>query len=134
MFAGAQGLRKSGSLAPSTSDAASVASSHMLQTDRHSKCKHAGSMQQRSAGQQQQEQQAGRKQQDGGTLPSVPEHAVLGRAMSNDLVQAVEPRKLLTKKRKKKVPRRSKLSQLGGMTDVEKSRWMLEHCKVARAA
>ena len=133
-FAGAQGLRKTGSLAPSTSDAASVASSHMLQTDRHTSCKHVDSMQQGSACPQQQQQQ-----QAGGALPSVPEHAVLehavlGRSTSSDLVQAVEPRKLLKKKRKKKVKRRSRLSQLGGMTDVEKSRWMLEHCKVACVA
>lgn len=131
VFAGARGLRKSGSLDPSTSDVASAASLHMLQTDRYSSCKHAGSVQQHSAGQQQ--QQAGRRQQDGGALSPVPEHAVLARAISNDSVQAVEPRKLLKKKRKK-VKRRSRLSQLGGMTDVEKARWMLEHCKVACAA
>ena len=132
-FAGAQSLRKSGSLVSSTSNANSVASSHMLQSDRHRSCKHADSMQQDSAGQQQQ-QQAGRRQQAGGALPSVPEHAVLGRATSNDQAQAVEPKKLLKKKRKKNVKRRSRLNQLGGMTDVEKSRWMLEHCKVACVA
>ena len=134
-FAGAQRLRKTCSLAPSTSDAASVASSHMLQIDRQTSCKHVDSMQQGSACPQQQQQQ----QQAGGALPSVPEHAVLehavlGRCTSSDFVQAVEPRKLLKKKRKKKIKRRSRLSQLGGMTDMEKSRWMLEHCKVACVA
>lgn len=125
--AGAWGLPKLSSLTPSTSDAASV-TPHMQQRDIQRHCKHADSMQQNSTGQQQQQQAAGRRQQ-GGALPSVPEHAVLGNVTSGGSVQAMEPRKVLKKKRKK-VKRRSRPTQLGGMTDVEKSRWMLEHCKV----
>ena len=63
-------------------------------------------------------------------------HAVLGGVTSNALAQAEEPKKVSKKKRKKRMKKRGfRLSQLlGGMTDVEKSRWMLEHCKVACVA
>lgn len=115
------------------SDAASVIRSPLQQTHIQRPGKQAASMQQNSSGhhqqQQQQQQQAGRGQQVG-ALPSVPEHAVLGSATGDGPVQLLEPRKVLKKKRKKKAKRRSRPTQLGGMTDVEKSRWMLEHCKV----
>lgn len=39
-------------------------------------------------------------------------------------------KKMVNKKRRKKIRRGSKLTQPGGMTDQEKSLWLLQHCKV----
>ncbi|KAL3143046.1 hypothetical protein ABBQ38_003321 [Trebouxia sp. C0009 RCD-2024] len=113
---GAGGLYQSSSLTPSASDAASVASAHMQQ----------------GVTRQQPPRAAGG--QPGGALLAVPEDAVLGTSLSNQPPQAQEPKKVVKKRRKKKVKRRSRLSQLGGMSDLERSRWMLEHCKVVCVA
>lgn len=60
------------------------------------------------------------EQQQSTGLATIPEHE-----------QATQqPAAQLTKKRRRKLKRRLKLTQPGGMNDQEKSVWLLEHCKV----
>ena len=76
-------------------------------------------------------QQLSSKLRHDGVLHSIPEHAVLGNVTGDESGAAKEPRTVAKKKRNKRAKRQSRLTQLGGMTDKEKSSWMLEHCKVA---
>ena len=66
-------------------------------------------------------------------MASIPELAVLSDTVSkNNSAAAQEPKKVMKRIKKKKLRKRSRLSQLCGMSDREKSSWMLEHCKVAK--
>ena len=57
-------------------------------------------------------------------------NAALASIPEDEAVATQKVKKMVKKKRRKKIRRGSKLTQPGGMTDQEKSLWLLQHCKV----
>ncbi len=123
----ARGLRLSGSLASQRTQSGLTASSH-------------GQMLSRQPSRQQDVSTQQASQHQGAMQPKSPDTvAVLAEAGPASIPEA-EPaavqkvKKVLKKKRRKKMKRGSGVTQPGGMTDQEKSIWLLEHCKVLMSA
>ena len=81
--------------------------------------------------QQLQAQQMHTSQQLGSQQPlALMPNAALASIPEDEPVAAQKVKKMVKKRRRKKIRRGSKLTQPGGMTDQEKSLWLLQHCKV----
>ncbi len=60
---------------------------------------------------------------------SLPNTALAG-IPEDEVVEIQKIKKVVKKKKRRMIKRRSGKHQPGGMTDQEKSVWLLEHCKV----
>ena len=122
----ARGLRLSGSLASQRTPSGLTASSHGQTLSRQQSSQQDVSTQQASEHQ-------GAMQTRSQHMVGLLAEAGLG-SIPEEEPAAVQKVKKVVKKRRRKMKRGSRLTQPGGMTDQEKSIWLLEHCKVLMCA
>lgn len=120
----ARGLRLSGSLASQRTQSGLTASSHGQTLSRQQ------SSQQDVWTQQESQHQGTMQPRSQHTVALLPEAALA--SIPEEEPAAVQKVKKMVKKKKRrrKMKRGSRVTQPGGMTDQEKSIWLLEHCKV----
>ena len=119
----ARGLHISDSLASQRTQSGLTASSHGQTLSRQQ------SSQQDVSTQQASQHQGAMQPRSQCTVALLPE-AALASIPEDELAAVQKVKKVVKKKRRRKMKRGSRLTQPGGMTDQEKSIWLLEHCKV----
>ena len=119
----ARGLHISGSLASQRTQSGLTASSHGQTLSRQPSSQQDVSTQQAS-------QHHSAKQPRSEHTVAVLAEAALESIPEEEPAVVQKVKKVVKKKRRRKMKRGSRLTQPGGMTDQEKSIWLLEHCKV----
>lgn len=119
----ARGLRVSDSLASQRTQSGLTASSHGQTLSRQQ------SSQQDVSTQHVSQHQGAMQPRSQATVPLLPE-AALASIPEEEPAPMQKVKKVVKTKRRRKMKRGSRVTQPGGMTDQEKSIWLLEHCKV----
>jgi len=119
----AQGLRVSDSLASQRTQSGLTASSHGQTLSRQQ------SSQQDVSTQHVSQHQGAMQPRSQPTVALLPE-AALASIPEEEPAPMQKVKKVVKTKRRRKMKRGSRVTQPGGMTDQEKSIWLLEHCKV----
>ena len=119
----ARGLRVSDSLASQRTQSGLTASSHGQTLSRQQ------SSQQDVSTQHVSQHQGAMQPRSQATVPLLPE-AALASIPEEEPAAMQKVKKVVKTKRRRKMKRGSRVTQPGGMTDQEKSIWLLEHCKV----
>ncbi len=119
----ARGLRVSDSLASQRTQSGLTASSHGQTLSRQQ------SSQQDVSTQHVSQHQGAMQPRSQPTVALLPE-AALASIPEEEPAAMQKVKKVVKKKRRRKMKRGSRVTQPGGMTDQEKSIWLLEHCKV----
>ncbi|KAA6429678.1 MAG: hypothetical protein FRX49_00112 [Trebouxia sp. A1-2] len=119
----ARGLHLAGSLASQRTQSGLTASSHSQTLSRQQSSQQDVSTQQAS-------QQQGTMQPRSPHIVALLPEAALASIPEEELAAVQKVKKVVKKKRRRKLKKGSRVTQPSGMTDQEKSIWLLEHCKV----